>query len=207
MSGNFAPSRKTKTDEEDANFWSTRPETFQDAQRLHGRALKFDVCAEPLTAKCDDYYCLANGQDALILPWPDDWFCNPPFDRKLEFVERARYFQREIGHAGMFLLPFEPASGWWRKHMSEGLIVYVPDGRIGYMERDGKTRKSGVNFPSALVGFPTQFIGPSIQVPYNRSPTPKKERSILDEHFKKRRQRNKKTAQRAARNRHINSDG
>lgn len=171
MSGSFAPSKKSQTDEEDKNFWSTRHETMTDATRLYGRRFTFDVAAEPATAKCDDFYCLARGEDALVLPWPADWWCNPPFDIKVQFIRRARFMQ-SIGHGGMMLIPYEPCSNWWRDHLAEDVIIYEPDGRIGFYERDGKTRKAGVNFPSALVCFPTQKIGPSIRVPYIRTPAP-----------------------------------
>ncbi|UJH96003.1 methylase [Pantoea phage Nafs113] len=172
MSGTYAPARKTTTDEKDANFWSTRWETFHDAQRLYGRRFQFDVAAEPLTAKCDEFYCLARGEDALILPWPADYFCNPPFDLKVEFIKRARYHQ-QMGIGGMMLIPYEPCSNWWRENLSEDIIEYTPDGRIGFYERDGKTRKSGVNFPSVLICFPVHKIGPAIRVPYFRTPTPR----------------------------------
>lgn len=176
MSGTFTPDRKSKTDPEDANFWATRPETMVDARRLYGRPFVLDVCAEPLTAKCDNYYCLAEGSDALLLPWPSDWWCNPPFDIKQDFIRRARYMQ-SMGFPGMMLLPYEPCSGWWKELLEEDAIIYEPDGRIGFMERDGVTRKSGVNFPSALVCFPAQKIGKSIRVSYVRTKAPRKPRA------------------------------
>lgn len=169
MSGTYAPARASQTDDEDKNFWSTRWETLHDGQRLYGRRFQFDVAAEPLTAKCDRFYCLARGEDALILPWPADWWCNPPFDHKLDFIRRARYMQ-SLGHGGMMLLPYEPCSNWWRELLDEEVIIYEPDGRIGFYERDGRTRKAGVNFPSALICFPTHKVGKSIRVSYTRTP-------------------------------------
>jgi hypothetical protein len=54
------------------------------------------------------------------------------------------------------------------KGIRKGCIIYEPDGRYNFMERDGETKKSGVNFGSALVCFPAMHIGDSITVPFNR---------------------------------------
>ena len=183
----------SKTPEADRNFWATQWECFADAQELHGRKFALDVCAEPLTAKCERYIArpelfdelldyphqlrdkapdaasgaVCVGLDALQLPWEDDWWCNPPFDIKEQFIRKAKREQSK-GHAGMMLLPYEPLTNWWRASLSEGVIIYEPDGRYNFMERDGKTKKSGSTFGSVLVSFPAQHIGQSIRIPFTR---------------------------------------
>lgn len=177
----------------DKNFWATTPECFADAQALYGRPFEIDVCAEPLTAKCQRYYgnsmlydmvldprtsadtlavmrssgrtCVA--LDSLNVDWPEHWWCNPPFDQKLEFIGHARR-QQAAGRPGMMLLPYEPLAGWWIKRLSFGVIIYEPDGRYQFCERDGETRKQGANFGSALVVFPTHHIGESPRIRFER---------------------------------------
>lgn len=180
----------------DKNFWATTREAFSDAQVLYGRKFQCDVAAEPLTAKCANYFArpemldqlldyrttskireqmaaaeskgvICTGLDSLHLPWPDHWWCNPPFDLKPEFIRHARK-QQVFGHPGMMLLPYEPLAGWWRRLLANDVIVYEPDGRYQFYERDGVTRKSGANFGCALVAFPTMKIGPSLRVPFER---------------------------------------
>lgn len=184
---------KSKTPEADRNFWGTQWGCFFDALLLHGRSFRIDVAAEPLTAKCNRYYArpemydelldyrtsaetkrqmresgaVCVGLDSLSLSWEDGWWCNPPFDLKEQFIKKAKQEQAK-GHAGMMLMPYEPLTSWWRRNLSEGVIVYEPDGRYNFLERDGNTKKSGSNFGSVLVGFPSQFIGQSIRVPYTR---------------------------------------
>lgn len=177
----------------DKNFWATTPECFADGQALYGRPFAVDVCAEPLTAKCQSYYgnpalydlvldyrtsadtlalmresgrtCLA--LDALAVDWPEHWWCNPPFDQKLEFIAQARR-QQAAGRPGMMLLPYEPLTGWWTKRLSFGCIIYEPDGRYQFCERDGVTKKQGANFGSALVVFPTLHIAESPRIRFER---------------------------------------
>lgn len=165
MAGTFAPGKKSNTPAKDADFWATSWRQFYDAVALYGRPFLFDVCAEENTAKCGpvDYFSPDRGDDALLL----DWWCNPPFTRKVEFIQHAR-LQQADGRPGMMLLPYEPVSNWWRENLMDDVIVYEPCGRYNFLERDGKTMKTGVNFGSVLVLFTTAKVGTSLRVPYRR---------------------------------------
>lgn len=92
------------------NFWATTWGMLRwctDSVRL---SFKCDVAAEPLTAKCREYYSspalfdlllhpkayliyktnssfeefgrVCVGLDSLNINWPSDWWCNPEFDSK-----------------------------------------------------------------------------------------------------------------------------
>lgn len=115
------------------------------------------------------------GFDALTTEWESDWWCNPPFDLKESFIRAGRKAQRQ-GFAGMMLLPYEPLTQWWRHSLARDVIVYEPDGRYQFVERDGATQKNGANFGSALVVFPTFPIGASLRVPFERGIGSKKKR-------------------------------
>jgi len=167
MAGSVSPGRKSTTAPEDKNFWATQWECFADAVALYGRPFRFDVAAEPQTAKVPDFYSPVNDQNALTLDWPLDWWCNPPFDLKVEFIRRARE-QAAAGRPGMMLLPYEPLTQWWQDNLSDDVVVYEPDGRYNFLERDGVTVKKGVNFGCALVLVGGFRIGPSIRITYKR---------------------------------------
>ncbi|MGL4756324.1 MAG: DNA N-6-adenine-methyltransferase [Aeromonadaceae bacterium] len=165
---------KTKTPEQDKDFWATSWKAFRDAEWLYGRSFKLDVAAEAKTAKCKRYYVRpgdedieAAGMDALTSEWGDDWWCNPPFTEKAAFICAARNAQAD-GHSGMMLLPYEPLAKWWRELLADEVIIYEPDGRYQFLERDGETMKQGANFGSALVLFPAHKIGQSVRVPFKR---------------------------------------
>lgn len=156
----------SKTPSGDKNFWATSWPCFADATALYGRQFQLDVAAEVTTRKCRKFFTLPE-TDALSVNWERDWFCNPPFDEKPAFIEYA-HLQSRAGCGGMMLLPYEPATGWWRKHLSRGVIVYEPDGRYPFLERDGVTKKDGVNFASAFVLFPSFYVGESLRIPFMR---------------------------------------
>ncbi|MGL4755997.1 MAG: DNA N-6-adenine-methyltransferase [Aeromonadaceae bacterium] len=165
---------KAKTPEQDKDFWATSWLAFHDAVALYGRPFQLDVAAEAKTAKCKKYFVrpgdddpLAAGVDAMEMDWDADWWCNPPFTAKAEFISEARHAQA-TGNPGMMLLPYEPLTKWWRELLSDEVIIYEPDGRYQFLERDGETMKSGANFGSVLVLFPAHKIGQSIRVPFKR---------------------------------------
>ena len=187
---------KSNTDPKDSNFWATSWEAFSDAEILYGRQFDIDVCAEPLTTKCDKYYgnpmlydqlldyrtsrdtrismmgktCLALDSLNPRVHWLQHWWCNPPFDFKEDFILKART-QQECGRSGMMLLPYEPLTQWWRKLLARDCIIYEPDGRYNFYERDGKTKKTGANFGSVLVAFPSMILGESVRYPFKRGLT------------------------------------
>lgn len=183
---------KSDTPDEDKNYWATSWEAFSDAENLYGRDFEIDVAAEPLTTKCNLYIGNPNmydrvldyrtgsdirhdmllagtciGLDSFIMDWHNHWWCNPPFDYKREYVERARE-QQAMGRGGMMLLPYEPLTQWWRNILEKDAIVYEPDGRYQFYERDGETQKQGANFGSVLVGFPTFHLRDTLRIPFRR---------------------------------------
>ena len=183
----------SKTAEDDKNFWATSWEAYSDAVVLYGRDFSIDVAAEPMTAKCDEYYAspalydalldyrtreetrrqmryagpVCVGLDSIHLKWPEHWWINPPFDLKEKFIMKARQ-QQYAGRPGMMLLPYEPLTKWWRHHLKRDCIIYEPDGRYQFYERDGKTQKTGSNFGSVLVAFPNMVLHESVRIPYSR---------------------------------------
>ncbi len=110
---------ESKTADGAKNRWATAHNCFADAQALYGRKFSLDVCAEPQTARVDRFYVSPEwlnsqpsldiirkhsdkkivGFDALQCDWDRDWWCNPPFDLKQEFLEKA-YEQAIKGRGG-----------------------------------------------------------------------------------------------------------
>lgn len=185
---------QTSTAEEDKNRWATQWTCFRDAERLYGRPFEIDVCAEPETAKVNRFFASADwlesrrlsafgmtggdgfrlregqvieGFDALLRKWPANWWCNPPFDRKVEFLRHARR-QALAGRPGMMLIPYEPLALWFRDNVGLGTVIYEPDGRYNFYEIDGETKKQGSNFGSVLVHFPPFMLLPSLRQPFKR---------------------------------------
>ncbi len=124
-------------------------ENFQKANQLNKTCIGFD------------------GLNRKV-PWGNDWFCNPPFSDQLRkaFITRALHEQYR-GNAGTMILPYAPATGWFRQYLGKGVIIYEPDGRYNYNDTNGLVQK-GCNFDSCVVVFPTCYLRDSIRIPYDR---------------------------------------
>ncbi|PSW14766.1 hypothetical protein C9I98_21510 [Photobacterium sanctipauli] len=179
---------KSTTAQSDKNRWGTQWPCFWDAQALYGRAFELDVAAEPETTKCAEFYvspewfersreqcafrlnpnATVRGFDALQCDWASHWWCNPPFDKKPEFLSKALE-QAKKGHSGMMLLPYEPLTGWWLEYVEgKAAAIYEPDGRYNFVEPDGVTKKTGVNFGSVFVLFTPGYFPVTQRIRFKR---------------------------------------
>ena len=193
---------KSNTELDEKNRWATTWECFLDGLSLYGRPFKTDVCAEPATAKVKRFMVSPEwfdnnrgypiifgdsnrkrnairivGIDALCNDWGNDFWCNPPFDLKIEFLTHLRT-QIDKKYSGMMVLPYEPLTTWWREYVSPyAECIYEPIGRYPYYEIDGVTPKPSPNFGSVLVKFSPKGNDGSIivpRVPYERFKLSKK---------------------------------
>ena len=172
----------------DKNRWGTMWECFWDAQALYGREFNCDAAAEPQTTKCPEFFVSPDwferqreqgcfvlnpqariiGFDSLQCDWPDHWWCNPPFDLKAEFIAHA-VKQAKAGRSGMMLLPYEPLTGWWQERVEgNASVIYEPDGRYNFVEIDGITKKTGVNFGSVFVLFTPGYFPQPQRIRFKR---------------------------------------
>lgn len=194
---------KSSTKSDEKNRWGTTAECFLDATALYGRKFKLDVAAEPETAKVTQFICspdffklktwasslIKNDKEiiavnALTCDWTQDWWCNPPFDMKPEFLTAAHHQSVVNGFSGMMLLPYESQTIWWRQYVENiATAVFIPDGRYPFLEIDGVTVKKGINFGSVFVLFTPHYHTKTEYIPFNQY------FSLPDEQRNKRRKR------------------
>jgi len=164
---------KSTSKANEKNRWGTTWRCNNHAARLTGHAFLLDVCAEKETAKCANF--ISPEENAFNVDWrlrlsqieknianietvrhpfkQSAMWCNPPFDNKFEFIEEC-YRYSKLGATIVMLLPWERTTGWWRDLINnKAARVFVPDGRYPFLDIDGKTQKSGVNFSSCFVEF------------------------------------------------------
>jgi phage N-6-adenine-methyltransferase len=171
----------SKTVEDEKNRWGTTPMAFNDAQMVSGLHCILDACAEPATAKCNHF--INPLQDALITNWsarfdkarldrhptrPNGIWCNPPFNQKKAFIQRAHQFSCADGIPVLMMLPYERQTVWWQK-MIHGVAatVFVPDARYWFMLPDGKTERRDVNFGSCFILFDASYVAQTQYVDFS----------------------------------------
>lgn len=157
---------QTKTPTNLKDYWRTSDQAYRDACALIGiKCFDIDVAADAINSKCHDF--LHEGDNSLSCDWfasiecTHAW-CNPPFSRKVEFLQKA--YEQRIGGLICMMLPYEPCTKWWRDNVDgKASIVYVPDGRYFFHHPETNKGMPGVNFASAFVVFtslamPTQYV-------------------------------------------------
>tara|TARA_B100001063_G_scaffold246739_1_gene287314 strand:+ start:7432 stop:7968 length:537 start_codon:yes stop_codon:yes gene_type:complete len=142
--------------------WATPPEIFHalDLEFCFG----FDVCAEPETAKCDDYWTIDD--DALSKDWGKEalsripgaggialgWlWCNPPYSDITPWVEKAIEAQL-AGRGTVMLVMCDPSVKWFARaweYASE--IRFVTNGRLAFYKNG--VRAAGNNKGSVIFVF------------------------------------------------------
>ncbi len=145
---------KSKTKESEKDFWRTQPRLLENIERYLGEEITFDACATPGANLREGF--LSPEQDALLQPWPERGlvWCNPPFSKKAEFVEKAVYEARTRGTRTVFCLPTDLVQKYWRTVHAHSRLILLPDRRINFINGSGNVTK-GVNFQTC---FP--IIGP-----------------------------------------------
>lgn len=115
-----------------------------------GKKITLDVCAQPTTAKCEIYYALEDGNNALESKWFEDYkeitesdgrdavaWCNPPFSDCLNWVQECI---RQVA-AGMpevwLLLPNNPETEYIRRAKSIGFKIIEMPFRMKFKKPDG----------------------------------------------------------------------
>lgn len=149
---------KSRTKESIKDNWRTSDAAFELARRLYGVPFEQDVCSEDGgAARCERF--ITPEMDALKIPWLNNWWCNPPFSRKPEFIAKA-VEQAQYGRSGMMLLPYTATTKWFRLLvMDNAAAVFVPNRRFHFHHPDGGELKSGSSFESCLVLFNPHFNG------------------------------------------------
>lgn len=153
----------SKTQQDKKDFWRTAPNALYDARQLLGvESFALDAAATDYSVSVADS-CITEEMDALKVanwfdlvtdqhkPYPVAW-CNPPFSQKKAFLQKA--FEQSANGFIMMMLPFAPATGWWRSLITHrATTVFVPDGRYNFLNPVSGEIAPGSKFPTCFVLF------------------------------------------------------
>jgi|SRR6185436_2387570 len=166
------------TPESRKNHWETPKKEYGILHRVFHFGV--DAAASDSNHKCPIYY--TEHTDGLRNGWaffdgqsdiPLCVFCNPPYDLKEEFLEKAFIQSRDYGVRSVLLLPANTDAKWYHTYAKvaqvwqlEGRINYELDGQVPtYINKNNKEVKAGNSKGSSLFIF-----GPNV-VPIIRNMT------------------------------------
>lgn len=128
------------------NCWETPDNIFEHWHNIFDFDL--DVCALPENAKCFNY--ITPEQDALVKPWAQKNWMNPPYGRGEidKFVKKA-YEESLLGKTIVALIPVSTDTKWWNKYVTKADHIFYYPHRINFL-RNGIVVK-GVSFAPCVV--------------------------------------------------------
>ena len=116
--------------------WATPREFFKGLDATF--RFNLDVCAEPWSACCEDFYVAQ--VDGLAQPWcgtlPGEQarvWCNPPFGNVRPWLEKAIDSVLEHDSLCVFLLPASTGSAWFHELIYDKADIGFVRGRLNYM--------------------------------------------------------------------------
>ncbi len=140
------------------DYAQTPPGFMVALRELLGFVPDLDVCAQPQTAKAPAYYCLAEGCDALALPWASVNWCNPPFSSVLPWVKKAAE-EMAAGNKTYMIFPDSPETAYCRASFDLASAIYHMPFRMRFLRPDGSDfldlagRVASPKFATRLVIF------------------------------------------------------
>jgi len=90
---------------------------------------------------------------AVDVPPGSFWWCNPPFSKVKDFLEKAR-LEYQRGNHGFFLVPSNQETKWFREYITAtNLRRLVWPSRIKFIDPDTKLPGKGNTVASVIVAF------------------------------------------------------
>jgi phage N-6-adenine-methyltransferase len=122
--------KPTKSKDDWATPWSFVE--FVEKTFLRGQKFVVDVCANRLNSKAEAF--IDEDEDALTRPWPDGpvW-CNPPFSKKEQFIDKAISEARTNGIETFMLLPASTGAKWFHKVTKYAARIVFIVGRLQFV--------------------------------------------------------------------------
>jgi hypothetical protein len=83
-------------------------------------------------------YTLQRGQDGLKLPWFGSVFCNPPYDKNKEWLQRCWEHHRDTGEDVIVLIFARTATGYFQEYAPKATGLNFMNRRVKFLDKDGK---------------------------------------------------------------------
>lgn len=134
----------------DSNEWATPQPLFDWLDDQYH--FNLDPCCTKATAKCKNYFTIAD--NGLKQPWAKHGsvFMNPPYGREIVQWMKKAYEESLEGATVVCLVPARTDTKWWEDYCLQADNILFLIGRVKFIE-NGVALKAGAPFPSAIITF------------------------------------------------------
>ena len=139
-----------------SNEWATPSYLFKYLDGIYHFTL--DPCCTHETAKCKKHF--TQSDDGLSQSWANEIvFMNPPYGREIGVWVKKAYEESLKGAIVCCLIPARTDTKWWSDYCLKADNILFLTGRVKFIE-NGVALKAGAPFPSAIVTFKPNPLGP-----------------------------------------------
>ena len=116
---------------------------------------QIDIACTRSNCLCPKGFYFDEGKNALIENWNGRAFCNPPFSKKSEFIEKAHkeVISGKCPICVMILPILSMDTIAWHKYIEDIFKYEILKGRISFVDPETLQPKSGNNCGSVIVYF------------------------------------------------------
>ncbi|WP_333609472.1 DNA N-6-adenine-methyltransferase [Arsukibacterium sp.] len=144
---------------------------YESLQSYLRQRFTLDVCAQPGTAKCVNYFALEDGANGLELPWCHVNFCNPPFSDITPWIEKAVHEAKQ-GNITAMIFPDTTETEYGRLAWDYADTLIRMPFRLKFLRPDGtkfldaKGKEQGPKFPCVVAWFTPMGLVSQTRVNY-----------------------------------------
>lgn len=136
---------KSNTPESIRNLWQTPKRLFEHLNKEFN--FECDVAASESNSLCISF--IDEKENAIIQPWLNCNWCNPPYDKILPWVQKAK-IEHEKGKTIVMLVPADTSVKWFKEAYESCNEVRFISGRLSFINAETQKPVSGNNKGSVL---------------------------------------------------------
>jgi hypothetical protein len=98
------------------------------------------------------YYLIDKGMDGLALPWFGSVYCNPPYDKNKEWIEKCYRYHEETGNDVILLVFARVSSIYFQEYVRHATGMVCVPRRLKFLNEKGEAPYSAPS-ASVLIAF------------------------------------------------------
>ena len=123
--------------------------SFNDAVKTFNVKPVFDYCASDNNHVCKKYF--TKKDNALTKDWKWDGFCNFPYSKQYEFMEKA-WKEHQKNNIELLILAYSKTdTQWWADFVENKAEVHFIKNRIKFLDKNGKLTANQAPYPSCWI--------------------------------------------------------
>ena len=125
--------------------WETPDELFARLDKIF--SFNLDACADDSNKKCEKYY--TETDNSLTKDWVGNVWCNPPYDRSAEFLNKLK----KHGNGIALVFARTETQLFFKEVWNDAHAILFLEGRLTFWHVNGTKAVANGEAPSVLIAY------------------------------------------------------